>query len=350
MPSNFGRFFSAIKKAHAAFPALRAAVTGILPVAMPEFAGSGGNNFTSVDLWATPFRGLFGLTAEDVKRAVRFISPPLPDDLSALLVARMERQMNGYRLEDLAEETYFNPARVAYSLSHVQERWRAWQAKKATSVANLSDIWNFDSIPNPDTQTMPADHALKRILRSPHAAAVIKDLLETGPTGIRCGPIQPSAIWSMLTSKDGLISYLYFTGAITYAGASVDPKYNNAFERVRVCVPNEDARADYFVAASSLLAPDGSALREYHRVLSRLLEKDDMAPLGDFYASVDRGRDGRGVLSTEDGFHGELYTVLNLARLNMADRVLRDKPLEQAGLPKHTDIIYEVRCHSAGID
>jgi hypothetical protein len=195
---------------------------------------------------------------------------------------------------------------------------------------------------------MPADHALKRILLSPHTASVIKDLLEAGPTGVRCGRIQPSAIWSL--SRDGLLSYLYFTGAITFAGPSSDPKYNDEFERVRVCVPNEDAREDYFEAASSLLALDGSVLREYHRVLSRLLNKDDMAPLATLYASVDRGRDGRGVLSTEDGFHGELYTVLNLARLNMADRVLCDEPLEQAGLPKHTDIIYEVRCHSAGID
>lgn len=101
-PSNFQRFFSAIKRALAAFKDLatshgvRMVVTDIVPVALTEFAGSGANNFWRID-GTPPFKYLYGLTADEVQRGIAMIQPPLPESTCQGFFIFLEEQMNGYR-------------------------------------------------------------------------------------------------------------------------------------------------------------------------------------------------------------------------------------------------------------
>jgi hypothetical protein len=199
IPSQFTRFWSAVKNAQSQLPKLRLAATGITPVTLTEFAGSGGNHLMPIE-FDPPFVGLYGLTGEEVRRAITFISPPLPPNLQLDLFNHIDKQMNGYRVDSCDKEGLFNPARVMYCLSNIQAR----RTKVATQP--LQDLLDFQD----DTQTQPAQSSLAVVVSSPESRLLISRLLGAGEEGVECegGLHRGFTLSSMHTSPRDLMSYL----------------------------------------------------------------------------------------------------------------------------------------------
>jgi hypothetical protein len=290
---------------------------------MTEFAGSGGNIFAEISL-RPPFAGLYGLTGDEVKAGIARITPPLKAEIGNALFSWMEEQMNGYRLEAGAEKAYFNPARVMYTLGNVQERI------SAATEPTLAHLLNF----KPDRQTKPAESALAVVVANRNSRQLIADLLAAGADGVN-GCVEDFSLFSMAESRTDLLSYLYYTGAVTYARGS-------SAARQRLCVPNLDARKDYLGQAERLLSVHESELEAFQRALPRLIDRDDVEPLVKAFERMDRRRTGHGIFNKEVGFHEALFSALALGR-RTADRVETDAPLHATNTKLAPDILYLAR-------
>lgn len=200
-PSHFSRFWSAVKKAQRELPSTRLAVTGIMPLALTEFAGSGANHLMPIES-TEPFHGLYGLTRDEVQRGIRFLRPPLPATLQAQLLQHIEQQMNGYRLDPRQQEGLFNPARVVFCLTRLQMRWARYGASMA-----LAELLTFQD----DTQTKPAESALESLVLQSSESRLCLARLLAGGVSCEGGLHRGFTFSSMDSSQRDLISYLYDT-------------------------------------------------------------------------------------------------------------------------------------------
>jgi len=307
--NQFKRFFSSLKEANKGH--VYAFITGISPLCLNEFT-SGWNHATCISDYEE-FAEMYGLVAEDVAKGIEMIKPPIPKDVQQMLINYCDR-FDGYIFHPLQNVRLYNPGRIVYFLQQVRLKWLS---QSQFSKNNL-----FQSLVNfiQDSQTRPAESTLKYIQTSKASKLLLQDLLQEENAEVKCeeGVDPRFSLEKILVDRRSLISFMFYTGALTYAG--------NCLFRI----PNLDAKIDFIEAAVSLLEIDGSLYAQIKKGIEYMLEKEDISNLCSSFAfGSEKERGVRDTIQGEVTFQEVVFNRLLVCR-NPLDKVNSEYVVKKA--------------------
>jgi len=242
-----------------------------------------------------------------------------------------ERNDNGYRFHSKQEIPLYNPTRAIYNLSKIQEILRLDDNVKQTASEILKNI-------NVDFNTKPAESTLNMIENSPLFNQIIMNI-PTKELPIKC----PDGLLSMFRLTDllsieniqSLISFMYYTGALTY---NIKSNPRNKYEYFNV--PNELAFNEYILKLQEHFKLDKTVVKLLKDSIMNLWDNNVIKPFCDVLSNVvfknDRNRD---VLDGENVLYSVYYCMLLVCQ-DSNDTVMREKLTVVNEKEKYQDIVY----------
>ena len=237
--SSFKQFFSRLKTACDEGVA-RVFLTGVTPVVMAEFT-SGFN--ISVDLALDEeFWNLYGFKKLEVEFLLdRAFGNNLSDDIKERIISWLKEENDGYFFHCNQPEGIFNTARVLYCIKQLMK-----QEKKLNKSWEPSVVFNTLINFSPDPQTLPSQTTLDLIVNNPLGKSILTEALSRRPLSINGieQPFQLTNIRELATDRTPLLSFMFYTGAITY-----EPNSSPAFSENNFKIPNCIAEREFVTEA-----------------------------------------------------------------------------------------------------
>jgi len=323
--SQFKRFFSSLKEANKGD--VNVFVTGVSPLCLTEFT-SGWNHFETISN-DEDFAELYGLTEKDIRKGIEMIKPSIPKDIQEKLISYCDFY-NGYCFYPEQKNRLFNPGRIVYFLKKVRSRWLK-QHENLKGEELFKRLVKFKK-----TQTKPAESTLKYITTSEVSRSLLQDLLKEENATIQCEKgIDPGfSLEQIQVDRRSLISFMFYTGALTYAGEC-------SFR-----IPNSDAKVEFVEAAMRTLEIDMSLFTHVKEGIDKMLENEDISVLCKAFEQGHKDRGVRDTIQGEVSFQEVVFNRLLLCR-NPLDKVnseyvvaKKDRESNQQAKKKTIDIVY----------
>lgn len=295
MEKIYATFFSTLKAACDADVA-RCFVTGVTPLALNEFTS--GFNIAMHITHDLEFAPLYGFTEAEVRNGLARL-PQLQPEVVDRIMDSWRRDHNGYLFHPKQEVALYNPTRVINGL-HQLERTLRFDPPPATLPPESAADHLLESI-RIDPNSMPAEATLAAIKHSPHASPVIEEALSSDGAELECaggvvGQFRLAHMHVLKEDRRPLLSFMYYTGALTYARPSPD-----SVDSLRI--PNNVARKEFAEELQRMMGVDTTGLQELRDAIMKMVNERQLAP---FCQAVSRfllrGLEGRDVRGGEDSF------------------------------------------------
>ncbi|ELR15712.1 uncharacterized protein ACA1_378620 [Acanthamoeba castellanii str. Neff] len=297
MENTYAEFFSRIKTACDRNVA-RCFVTGVTPLALNEFTS--GFNIAEHITRDRRFASLYGFTEADVRNGLARLHRLQPEVVDRI-VDSWRRDHNGYHFHPRQEVALYNPTRVL-SFDPPLSTLRPEEAADFL----LNEIQS-------DPNSMPAEATLEAIKSSPYASLVVAEALSSDDAELECAggvanQFRLSHMHELNTGRTPLLSFMFYTGALTYARSP--PKLKHSLR-----IPNNVARKEFTVELQRLLDIDEIGVQQLRGAIVKMVDGRQVEP---FCRAVSRfllrGLDGRDALGGEDPFAQAVYDAMLLAR------------------------------------
>ncbi len=299
MEKIYAEFFSKIKTACDNNVA-RCFVTGVTPLALTEFT-SGFNiaMHISTDL---EFASLYGFTEADVRNGLSRLH--LQQNIVDNIVESWKRDHNGYYFDPRQKIALYNPTRVLHGLGQL-ERALKLDPPPATLQSQPEKVADYllGRI-RKDSNSMPAEATLEAIKSNPNASLVIAEALSSDNAELKCangveGQFRLSHMNELATSRQPLLSFMFYNGALTYVPAAP----NSVELKHALRIPNNVAREEFAVELRKMIGLDDIGYNKLRRAIVAMLDKKEINPLCETISqSLLKGLTGRDVIGGEDPF------------------------------------------------
>ncbi|CAB4438676.1 unnamed protein product [Rhizophagus irregularis] len=283
--SSFKQFFSGLKTACDEGIA-RCFLTGVTPVIMAEFTS--GFNISDDLALNEEFWDLYGFKSGEIEILLdKAFGNDVSNDVKQKVMLWLTEENNGYFFHRNQPQGIFNTARVLYCIKNLKERKKYLNKEhdKCTTV-DLNTLLNF----LPDPHTLPAQTTLDLIVNNPLGKSILTEALNqhlNSPKGIE-QRFRLSNIRELATDRTPLLSFMFYSGAITYQPNPSHSSFEHNFQ-----IPNRVAEREFVVEALKMydwqkedLVPVRNCLQileAEHNIepLCRFIENNLLKPLKD---------------------------------------------------------------------
>lgn len=295
MENTYAEFFSRIKTACDRNVA-RCFVTGVTPLALNEFTS--GFNIAEHITRDRRFASLYGFTEADVRNGLARLHRLQPEVVDRI-VDSWRRDHNGYHFHPRQEVALYNPTRVLHGLRQL-EQVLSFDPPLSTLRPEEAADFLLNEIQS-DPNSMPAEATLEAIKSSPYASLVVAEALSSDDAELECAggvanQFRLSHMHELNTGRTPLLSFMFYTGALTYARSP--PKLKHSLR-----IPNNVARKEFTVELQRLLDIDEIGVQQLRGAIVKMVDGRQVEP---FCQAVSRfllrGLDRRDALSGEDPF------------------------------------------------
>ena len=231
----------------------------------------------------------------------------IPQAFFQAVLKKLQEDNNGYRYSYQNKVTsVYNPAKINYCFFNMQETLKREEVKKAISDNNLQNFMKFLFEFPENNNTRPLKSTLSALCKIKNSDKIIfKILNNSNKLDLKEAIDGPHLSYWDFTEEIQLISYLYYSGALTYAPYSLSDQY--------VCsvkIPNKCAEREYFDILKCKI--EESTNRKMEIALKNLFDNDDISPLlneiEQFYIENTKTPDI--AQSREDGTDWSIYILL----------------------------------------
>ncbi|CAB4416494.1 unnamed protein product [Rhizophagus irregularis] len=282
--SSYKQFFSRLKTACDEDIA-SVFLTGVTPIVMAEFTS--GFNISKDLALNEQFWDLYGLKKCEIEF---LLDKALGKNLSCSCIIKeavswLKEENDGYFFSRNQSEGIFNTARVLYYISELMEK------KENLDRCNPSAICNTLLNLPPDPHTLPSQTTLDLIVNNPLGKSILTEALNRRPLNSPKGIEQRfrlTNIRELATDRTPLLSFMFYTGAITYQPNPTSTSLQHNFQ-----IPNRVAEKEFITEALKIydwkmedLTPVRNCLQileaEYNiEPLCRFIEETLLKPLKD---------------------------------------------------------------------
>ncbi|CAI2182790.1 15393_t:CDS:2 [Funneliformis geosporum] len=277
MENSFKQFFSILKTACDEGIA-RVFLTGVTPVIMAEFTS--GFNISEDLTLEEEFWDLYGFKKSEVEFLLdKAFGNNLSDNIKKEIMSWLKEENNGYFFHRNQPEGIFNTARVMYCIRKLMKQKKKLDDSWDSSVI-LNTLLNFP----PDPQTLPAQTTLDLIVNNPLGKSILTEALSRSPLNSTDGIEQRfrlTNIRELVTDRTPLLSFMFYTGAITY-----QPNTSPASLQHNFRIPNRVAEREFITEALKIYDWQKEDLIPVRDSLQILEAKYDIEPLCRFIEGV----------------------------------------------------------------
>ncbi|CAG8551534.1 7169_t:CDS:2, partial [Ambispora gerdemannii] len=268
--SSFKQFYSRLKYACDGGIA-RVFQTGVTPIVMAEFT-SGFN--ISVDLALDEeFWDLYGFKKLEIEFLLdKVFGNSLSDNIKEGIMSWLKEENDGYFFHRDQPEGIFNTARVLYCIRMFMKQKKKLEYSGDPSVV-LNTLLNFP----PDPQTLPFQTTLNLIFNNPLGKSILTEALNRRPLESRNGIEQRfrlSNIRELTIDRTPLLSFMFYTGAITYQPNPSPISLQHNFR-----IPNRIAEGEFISEALKIYDWKKEDLVPVRNCLQILEAEDNIEPL-----------------------------------------------------------------------
>ncbi|RHZ78500.1 hypothetical protein Glove_162g93 [Diversispora epigaea] len=274
---SFKQFFSHLKDACNMGIAC-VFLTGVTPVVLSEFTS--GFNISEDLATEKEFWDLYGFKKSEVELLLDKALGNSLSDVKERLITWLKEENDGYFFHPKQPEGIFNTARVLYCIKKFMKQKEELGDSSDSSVI-LNTLLDISSDPN----TLPSQTTLDLIVNNPLGKSILSEALNQSPLKLEKHVKQRfrlTNIRELAIDRTPLLSFMFYTGALTYKPGSYELQ-----------IPNNIARREFIAEALKIYdwkEEDQMSIRRCLQILEgedniepfcRFIEKVLLAPLKD---------------------------------------------------------------------
>ncbi|CAG8662458.1 10784_t:CDS:1, partial [Paraglomus occultum] len=246
--------------------------TGVTPVVMAEFTS--GFNISEDLALNEKFWDLYGFKRSEIEPLLdKAFGNSLLTNIKEGLMTWLKEENDGYFFNPNQPEGIFNTARVLYCVRRLMEKKEKLDDSWDPSVV-LNTLFNF---PPPDPQTLPSQTTLDLIVNNPLGKSILTEALNQRPLESRKGIEQRfrlTNIRELATDRTPLLSFMFYTGAITYQPNPSPTSLQHSFR-----IPNRIAKKEFIAEALKIYDWKEEDLIPVRKCLQILESEHNIEPL-----------------------------------------------------------------------
>ncbi|RHZ54542.1 hypothetical protein Glove_426g58 [Diversispora epigaea] len=262
MESSFKQFYSKLKDACNKNLA-RVFQTGVTPVIMA--------NIDEDLTLGKEFWDLYGFKKSEVELLLDN-ALGLSPDVKRGIMEWLKEENDGYFFNPKQTEGIFNPAHILYCIKKLMGNKKDIDNDNQDTSIIIKKLLEFPS----DPQTLPSQTTLDLIVNNPLGKSILTEALNQCPLKLKKDIEQRfrlSNIYELATDRIPLLSFMFYTGALTYKPRSPGSlKYE-------LQIPNRIAKREFIAEALKIYNWKEEDLISVRRCLQTLEGEDNIEPL-----------------------------------------------------------------------
>ncbi|CAG8692242.1 13027_t:CDS:2 [Acaulospora morrowiae] len=245
--------------------------TGVTPVNMDGII-SGFN--ISIDLTLDEdFWDLYGFKKSEIEFLLdNFLV--FPSDVKRGIIEWLKEENDGYFFNPDQTEGIFNPARVLYCIENLmRKKKKLIDDDYQDASTNIKKLLKFP----PELQSLPSQTALDLIVNNPLGKSILTEALNRSPLESRNGieqRLRLTKIRELTTDSTSLLSFMFYTGAITYKPNPSSTSLQHSFR-----IPNRVAEREFITETLNIYDWKKEDLIPVRKFLQILEAEHNIEPL-----------------------------------------------------------------------
>lgn len=277
----YGEFLSLIKTACDSNVA-RCFITGVTPLVFTS-----GFNIALHITHDLRFASLYGFTEDDVRNGLARLklAQRLGDgkEIEEKIMESWRRDHRGYCFHPEQKVALYNPTCVLHGLGRLEQI--LWYYPPPSSLRPEQAANYLLTEIGSDSNSMPAEATLRAIEASPYAPMVIAEALSSDGAEVECAGgvanhFRLSNMHELATDRRALVSFMFYTGALTYAPRPRRPSSPLSFIELKhsLCIPNGVARKEFAGELQRMLRLDQIGMENLHESIVCMVDKTQADP------------------------------------------------------------------------